>query len=202
MISFEEAYKTVIDSAFKTGTEKIHFPDSLNRILAEDIKSDMDMPPFNRAAVDGYACRKGDLKNDLEIIEVIAAGKAPVKIAGDRQCFKIMTGAIVPDGCDIVFMVEDSEIVSSGKVRFTGKDSKVNISFRGEDIKTGDLVLRSGKLIRPQDIAVVMHQFKQLDHCRREDLGQGGLEYARKELSVDAFVESYLKLFRDLHNHT
>lgn len=155
MISFEEAYKTVINSAFSTGTEKVNFLDSLDRILAEDINSDMDMPPFNRAAVDGYACRKKDLKRELEVVEIIAAGKPPAKIVGENQCSKIMTGAIVPDGCDMVFMVEDSEITPSGKIIFTGNSSKVNISFRGEDIKTGDLVLRSGKIIRPQDIAVM-----------------------------------------------
>ena len=155
MITFEEAYKTVINSAFGTGTETISFMDSINRVLDEDVASDIDMPPFNRSAVDGYACDRIDINNDLEVIEVIAAGKEPVKCVGKNQCSKIMTGAIVPDGSDIVFMVEDSEILSSGKVRFTGRDPKVNISFKGEDVKAGDVVLNPGKLIKPQDIAVM-----------------------------------------------
>jgi molybdopterin molybdotransferase len=155
MITFEEAYRTVLISAFSTGTETVSFEDSLNRILAEDIESDMEIPPFNRSAVDGYACRKRDLNNELEVVEVISAGQVPSKNVCKNQCSKIMTGAIVPDECDVVIMVEDTEILASGKIRFKGKDPKINISFRGEDVRTGDMVLRSGKLIKPQDIAVM-----------------------------------------------
>ena len=63
MITFEKAYETVMNSAFTTGTEIISFTDSLNRVLAEDIISDMDIPPFNKATVDGFACRKADLES-------------------------------------------------------------------------------------------------------------------------------------------
>jgi molybdopterin molybdotransferase len=155
MISFEEAFRIVMSSVFETGTETIPFSDARGRILDEDIASDMDMPQFNRSAVDGYACHRIDLSNDLEVVEVIAAGKEPVKNVGENQCSKIMTGAIVPEGCDIVFMVEEAEERRSGKIRFTGNDPKLNISFRGEDVRTGDVVLRKGKLIQPQDIAVM-----------------------------------------------
>jgi molybdopterin molybdotransferase len=155
MISFEEALKTVIDSSFTAGSEYVPFSDSLDRILAEDISSDSDMPPFNRSAVDGYACHRSDLHNDLELMEVIPAGKVPLKNIGQNQCSKIMTGAIVPDGCDIVFMVEESGVLTSGNIRFTGTDSKNNFSVKGEDVKTGDVVLREGKFIKPHDIAVM-----------------------------------------------
>jgi molybdopterin molybdotransferase len=155
MITFEEAFKIVMSAAHETESEIISFSESAGRILAEDIFSDMDMPPFTRSAVDGYACKKKDINNELEVIEVIAAGQVPFKIVGENQCVKIMTGALVPEGCDIVFMVEDSEILSSGRIRYTGKDSKVNISFKAEDIKKGGLLLHSRKLIKPQDIAVM-----------------------------------------------
>jgi len=155
MITFEEALGIVMKSVFKTETETIAFSGSNGRILDEDIASDIDMPPFNRSAVDGYACHMADLSNDLEILEVIAAGKEPVKKVGKNQCSKIMTGAIVPDGSDIVIMVEETEILPTGKIRFTGSDLKVNISFKGEDVKTGDVVLKKGKFIQPQDIAVM-----------------------------------------------
>lgn len=155
MITFEEAFGIVMRSVFETETETIPFTSSDGRILAEDIASDIDMPPFNRSAVDGYACQRTDLKNDLEVIEVIAAGKEPVKSVGKDQCAKIMTGAIVPYNCDIVFMVEESEKLPSDKIRFTGKDPKRNFSLKGEDVKTGDVVLKGGKIIKPQDIAVM-----------------------------------------------
>jgi len=155
IISFEKAFETVINSAFSTGTETVSFIDSLNRILAVDITSDMDMPPFNKATVDGFACRRADLVAELEIIETIAAGMPPEKVIVENKCSRIMTGAAVPEGADVVFMVEDSLILQSGKVQFTGSFSKENISLKGEDMKKGDSVINPWKLIRPQDIAVM-----------------------------------------------
>ncbi|MCE5346444.1 MAG: molybdopterin molybdotransferase MoeA [Bacteroidales bacterium] len=155
MIEFEEALDVVMKSAFSTGTETISFSDSLNRVLADDITSDMDLPPFNKATVDGFACREADLGVELEIIETIPAGKYPEKIIMADQCSRIMTGAAIPDGSDMVFMVEDSHILPSGKVKCTVPFTKTNISAKGEDVKTGDTVLKRGKMIKPQDIAVM-----------------------------------------------
>jgi molybdopterin molybdotransferase len=155
MINFEEAYGIVMKSDIITQSEIIPFIDSSGRVLDEDILSDIDMPPFNRSAMDGYACRNTDLKNELEVIEIIPAGKEPALTVGENQCSKIMTGAIVPDGCDVIFMVEESEMLQNGKVRFTGTDPKVNISMKGEDVRTGDVVLSKPKFILPQDIAIL-----------------------------------------------
>ena len=155
MISFEDAFKIVMESAFEIDSETISFNDSSGRILDEDIVSDMDMPPFNRSAVDGYASRRIDINNDLEVIEVIAAGKEPLRIVTKDQCSKIMTGAIVPEDCDVVFMVEESEILKNDKIRFTGSDPKLNISFKGEDVKVGDIVLKKCRFIQPQDVAIM-----------------------------------------------
>jgi molybdopterin molybdotransferase len=154
MITFDEALDIVLSSSFETGTELISFRESLDRILAEEVISDIDMPPFNRSAVDGYACNRVDLQSELEMIEVIQAGKIPKRKVGKGQCSKIMTGAIVPEGCDLVFMVEDAKTLPSGKVVFNGSGSKSNMSVKGEDVKAGDIVLYRGKLIKPQDIAV------------------------------------------------
>ncbi len=155
MIEFEEAYKIVMESVFRTASETISFTDSFSRILAEDIKSDTDIPPFDKATVDGFACRKSDLYSELEIIETIAAGMQPEHRISENKCSRIMTGAVVPQGADQVFMVEDSIILPSGKVKYTGQFTKENISIRGEDTKNGDTVLKSGIMIRPQDIAIM-----------------------------------------------
>jgi molybdopterin molybdotransferase len=155
MIAFEEAYGIVLRSGGYTLQETVPFHDCSGRILDEDVLSDIDMPPFNRSAMDGYACRLSDLKNDLDVVEVIAAGKEPRVKVGKNQCSKIMTGAIVPGDCDVVFKVEESEILPDGRVRFTGTDPKVNISVKGEDVRKGDVVLRKPKLLLPQDIAIL-----------------------------------------------
>ena len=113
MITFNEAYQIVIDHALLMGTENVPLDQSLNRILAQDIVCDMDMPPFNKAAMDGYACRQEDLKNELTVIENIAAGYTPTQAIGPNQCSKIMTGAMVPEGADCVIMVEYTEDLST-----------------------------------------------------------------------------------------
>ncbi len=155
VITFDEAYKTVMSYIPEMGAESVDFIGSLNRILAQDIASDMDMPPFNKSTVDGFACRKADLDSEMEIVETIAAGMQSMKPVSGKQCSRIMTGAVIPEGADMVFMVEDSTILTSGKVKFVGSFTKENIAFKGEDIRSGEMVVKKGKLIRPQEIAVM-----------------------------------------------
>jgi molybdopterin molybdotransferase len=155
LISFEEAYSIVMNSAFETQTETIDFTCSLDRVLRADIICDIDMPPFNKATVDGFACRRDDLVAELELIETIPAGTSPQKRISEHQCSKIMTGASIPEGADMVFMIEDSAILTSGKVRYTGSIIKDNISLKGEDIRSGDRILEIGRLVKPQDIALL-----------------------------------------------
>lgn len=155
MIQFKDAYDTVMKSAFSTGNETVELADSLDRVLEADVLSDIDMPPFTRSSVDGFACRRSELEHELEVIETIPAGKAPMKMIGKGQCSRIMTGAPVPEGADCIIMVEETEELTSGKIRFTGKFKKENISYRASDIKAGEIVLKSGRIIKPQDIAVM-----------------------------------------------
>jgi len=155
MIPFEKAYEIVMSSSFPMKTENVDFTKSLSRILAGNVISDMEMPPFNKASVDGFACKKPDLAVDLEIIETIPAGRWPEKKVGKGQCSRIMTGAALPEGADCVIMVEDTEILPSGKMKFTGSSTKDNIAFRGEDIRKGDIVIKAPRQITPQDIAVM-----------------------------------------------
>ncbi len=155
MISFDKAYETVMASSFRMGTEEVPFTAAAGRVLATEILSDIDMPPFNKATVDGFACRMEDVEKELAVIETIPAGRLPEKSIRKGECSRIMTGAPVPDGADCIIMVEDTVLLPSGFVKFTGVNTKANISFRGEDIKKGDAVLHSGKLLSPQDIAVL-----------------------------------------------
>jgi molybdopterin molybdotransferase len=153
MITIEQAYKTVLQDVKSLETEKVLFTDSLGRILAEDVKSDIEMPPFDKSAMDGYACRKEDLGNPLEIIEVIPAGKTPEKVIGENQCANIMTGAPIPEGADTVVQVELTE-VDGNSVKVLEAPKKTNISYQAEDVKVGTKVLSKGIKIEAQHIAV------------------------------------------------
>jgi molybdopterin molybdotransferase len=155
MIRFEKAIELIASSSFRMGQERIDLKDATGRILAVDVFSDIDMPPFDKSAVDGYACRKEDLGSQLAVIEVIAAGKVPEKSISIGQCTKIMTGGMVPKGADTVIMVEDVMEISPGIIRFTGEKASANIAFKAEDIRRGEFVVRKGRRIRPQDIAVL-----------------------------------------------
>lgn len=155
MKSFEEALEIVLGSSPLIGSERINFRDAMGRVLHEDINSDMDLPPFNKSAMDGFACRREDLGKDLEILEVIPAGTVPSVAISEGQCSKIMTGAMVPEGADVVIKVEETTTTDSGKVRFTEKQTKSNIINRAEDIQQGERILSKGLTIKPQHIAVL-----------------------------------------------
>jgi len=155
MITFEEAYKIVTGTVFRTGKEQVRFNDSPGRVLAVPVKSDMDMPPWDKSTVDGFACRHDDLGKEITVIETVAAGVMPAMEVTPGTCSRIMTGAAVPRGADYIFMLEDSEEKEGGKVRFTGKAGKSNIAKTAEDLYKGQTVLKAGRIIKPQDIAVM-----------------------------------------------
>ena len=145
----------VMGFANPLGIEEVGLEEVLDRVIAEDIVSDVDMPPFNKSAMDGFACRRADLANDLDLIEEIPAGKVPERMISKDQCSRIMTGAMVPEGADCVIMVEETEIVESSKIRFTGTKTSDNICLIGEDVKISDVVLKQGVKIKPQHIAIL-----------------------------------------------
>ena len=145
----------LLDQTHSLETEKINFIKSLNRVLAENIYSDMDMPPFDKAAMDGFACRIKDINSELTVIEEVQAGKVPLKNVGKNECTKIMTGAMIPPGADCVIMIEHTETTSPGKIRFIHQKSNLNICYKGEDIKKGELVLKKGTQIQPQHVAIL-----------------------------------------------
>lgn len=160
MITLKQASELTRNAAFPAGTERIPFGLSVGRILAEDIFSDIDMPPFDKSAVDGYACRRADLAENpgnlfLEVIETIPAGTIPQKSLSEGQCSKIMTGSKVPAGADCVVMVEDTELIDPIKVRINRYSNASNICFRAEDLNRGDRVIKSGTLLKPSHIAVL-----------------------------------------------
>lgn len=155
MIPIEDALKKILDSGKVLSSEKLSLVNAFNRILAEDVISDIDIPSFNKSAMDGFAIRSVDIKNELEVIEFIPAGSKAEKELKENQCSRIMTGGMVPKGADSVIMIEHTEELANGKIRFIKDRSKSNILYQGEDIKRGDLVLKKGTLLSAAQIGIL-----------------------------------------------
>ncbi len=155
MLEYKDALEIILSSVQVLPTEKVELRNSQKRVLASDVFHDMDMPPFNKSAMDGFACRHSELNNELEVIETIYAGKNPGKRIGENQCYKIMTGAVVPEQADCVFKKEDAVFTSTGKVTCTNTSTTCNINFRGEDCKRGDKILNKSTLITARHLPVL-----------------------------------------------
>jgi len=154
MIPFDKAKRVVLAAARPRGRERVPLEAACGRVLAQDVKSDVDMPPADMAAMDGFACRRSDLDMPLAVVDAIAAGDAPRRRIGKGQCSRIMTGAPVPSGADTVVMREHVE-ERGGVVRVRVKSGNPNIRYRAEDIKKGDIVLSRGTRMTPAEIAVL-----------------------------------------------
>lgn len=159
MIPFDDALDIVLKNAPRMAEQKIRLKEAAGSVLAEDIVSDVDMPPFNKSAMDGYAVRSDDLRTvpvKLEIIEDIPAGNVPTKKIGPGRCARIMTGAPVPEGADTVVMQEYTEDDGHGAITILKPASAgLNICLKSENLKAGDTVLRKGTVIRPSEIALL-----------------------------------------------
>lgn len=159
MISVEEAYRIVLENVSTLPPIRVNIKEASGFCLAEDVVSDIDMPPFDKSAMDGYAVIAEDALStpvELEIVESIAAGFLPQKGTGRGQSAKIMTGAAIPRGADAVIKVEDTESLEDGRVRLLRSVRKgENICIKGEDFQAGQVVLRKGTALRPQEIGVL-----------------------------------------------
>ncbi|MFQ5963969.1 MAG: gephyrin-like molybdotransferase Glp [Candidatus Scalinduaceae bacterium] len=159
MISVDEAVQIVLKKIKTLPPKKVRLDDALGLCMAEEIRSDLDMPPFNKSAMDGYAVIAKDIVNvpaDLDVIENIRAGYNPKKKVRRGQAAKIMTGSVVPRGADVVVKVEETKSLSETRVRILRKMSKGNnIAKKGEDMRAGYIVLRRGTKIRPQEVGIL-----------------------------------------------
>ena len=155
MIDVNKAFEITQSHTFQPETEIVNFVKSRGSVLAEDVYSDISMPPFNKSAMDGYACRYEDLQNVLEVLEIIPAGVTPKYKIGKNQCSKIMTGAMVPEGADTVIIVEHVEKLDSNHIQFRQTKTSRNICYLGEDVKKGDLVMSKGELLTSRHIPVL-----------------------------------------------
>ncbi len=156
MIKIEEAHKILDNLPIdKPSAERVPLEKSLDRILAEDVFAGEDFPSFDKSAMDGYAIRREDINKKLEVIEFIPAGKKPEMKITAGHCLRIMTGAMVPEGADMVVMQEDVKKEGDRIITVVNKKSKSNILYKGEDVRSGSLLLKRGIKIGPAHIGLL-----------------------------------------------
>jgi molybdenum cofactor synthesis domain-containing protein len=136
-------------------TERVRVLDAAGRVLARDVAADADVPPFSRAAMDGYAVRAADTAGAsrqspaaLRCIEQTFTGQVPRQSVGPGQCIEVATGAPLPAGADAVVIVEDTAADDEGAIRvFAAVQPQQNIGRQGADISRGQTVLREGAFL-------------------------------------------------------
>jgi len=159
MISVSEATAVIQAHAFPFPTKSVNLADAIGRVLAQPVQADRDLPPFNRATMDGIAIATSSFnqgQREYSIAHTQAAGEPATTLADPSHAVEIMTGAIVPDGCDAVIRYEDISI-DSGKARInlTFVDTGQNIHRRGVDAQAGESLLEPGLMISAAEVALL-----------------------------------------------
>jgi molybdopterin molybdotransferase len=163
MLTPTEAARLILEHIAPLPAARRPLREALDRVLAEDVPSPIDLPAWDNSAMDGYAARAADIeragpdhKITLAVIEAVAAGQFPTKPIGPGLVTRIFTGAPLPAGADTVVRQEDTEPAQSGSITVvTGRDARKNVRYRGEDIRKGDVVLGAGTPLGPAQLGVL-----------------------------------------------
>lgn len=163
LIPLESALEIIMDTIKPiTRTEEVSISDANGRVLAEDITANIDVPPFDRAAMDGYAVRAEDTYGAgqfnpvaLTLIDVVHAGEVSKKKVGAKECIQVATGCEMPTGADAVVMVEHAEQCDDKVKIFKPVHPRENVSGKGDDISVGSKVLSTGEYLNPSKVGVL-----------------------------------------------
>ncbi|HTY77767.1 MAG TPA: gephyrin-like molybdotransferase Glp [Candidatus Bathyarchaeia archaeon] len=158
MISVRDAQTHILDRITTVAPpELLPLTAALHRVLADDVRAEMDVPPTDNSAVDGYAVAAGDIPaagtRALDVAGEVAAGAVWSGALSPGQALRIMTGAPMPAGADTVYLQETVER-DGPRVVVGPLPPGVNVRHRGEDVKAGAVVLPAGTVLRPQEIGV------------------------------------------------
>jgi len=153
-----EAARFILGHVKTLETVRRPLRDALDAVLAEEVRSPLDLPPWDNSAMDGYAVRSADVTGpvELDVIESVAAGQFPRKPVGPGQATRIFTGAPLPEGSDGVIRQEDTDALPKGRVAIRNpRDAGKNLRRRGEDIQKGAVALAAGTLLGPAQLGVL-----------------------------------------------
>jgi molybdopterin molybdotransferase len=157
MLSVEEALDLIAKHCSPLPPRTVPLAEALGLKLAEDIASDINSPPHDKAMMDGYAVRSTDREPTRRVVEEIAAGAVPQHTVEPGTASRIMTGAPMPAGADAVVPVEQSEMLDATTVQLRQVDPAPgqNVLPLGASMHAGDVVIRSGAINRPIEIAIL-----------------------------------------------
>lgn len=161
-IPVDEAVRAVMEHASSTGIETVKLDEAYGRVLAEPIIAKHDVPPFDRSPYDGFAIRSvdsagatGNNRVPFSVIGEIGAGQVAQKPIGEKEAYRIMTGAQLPEDADTVVMFEQTTELDGGFTIRKPFEAGENVSFKGEDAKEGELLIEAGSLIHPGTVALL-----------------------------------------------
>jgi len=163
LTQLHDAQQVVLDATTVLEAEKVSILDVLGRVLAEDIMAGRDNPPWDNSAMDGFAVRWEDIRQEhkiqkpvsLIVIEDVPAGRMPSKDVGPGQAIRIMTGAPIPRGADTVLKVEDTEPTPDSVRVLKAEPKGANIRPQGEDVKKGECIIGKGTRMRPSEAGML-----------------------------------------------
>lgn len=143
--------------------ESLPLEKALGRILAEDQTAAEDVPHFTRSVVDGYAVRAKDtfgasesIPGFLNLVGAVEMGKPALQSVKSGEAIYVPTGGALPDGADAVVMIEYTELFGAGQIAIHRPSAPLeNVMSKGDDLASGEIVLRRGTRLRPQDLGVL-----------------------------------------------
>lgn len=162
MLEVSEALDAILLHSRPLPAVRNSIVDACGSVLAEDVASDVDSPPYSKSLMDGYAVRSDDFTNGsavLSVLEEITAGTLPTKEISPGKTSRVMTGAPIPEGADAVVRIEKSELIAEGggeRVRLDGPvKSGQSILSQGTVTRAGEIILRKGHLLQPSAIGLL-----------------------------------------------
>jgi molybdopterin molybdotransferase len=160
MLEVADARSIVLRAARPLAAEPTPLAAALGRVLAADVRADLDSPPFTKALMDGYAVRSADCAAgpaELRVVEEVGAGAVPRLAVGPGEATALYTGAPMPDGADAVVMKERTEPLPGGRVRVTESNVKPgqNVLPRGRELRAGDVALPAGTPLTPAAVGLL-----------------------------------------------
>ena len=163
-VPIDEALALLMQNAVPIDrVERIAIADGIDRVVAEDVPSSVDVPPFDRAGMDGYAVVAEDTfgagryePKVLRCVDTVYTGEVPSRAVARGECIEIATGAPMPRGATAVVMVEETEKTADDSVRvFMPVYPGQHVGRRGADIRAGETILRAGTAINPARIGAL-----------------------------------------------